>query len=91
MGREKYLITHNLLCFLIHRCDNRLAAALLDAGLAVTSPSFAIRAHHLHQQEKVSIDPEKVEEKQKRDFGYTGKDQVNGDLAFVLLSDQWLF
>ena len=67
------------------RCDNRLAASLLDAGLTVTSPSFAIPTHHLHHHHHGEKD------EQQRRYGYTGQDQVNGKLAFVMLSDQWLF
>jgi hypothetical protein len=61
------------------RCDSRLAAVLRDAGYDVTSPSIAIRSHHVYYTD------------QGRSESYGMAEQVPGEGAQVKISLQWLF
>jgi hypothetical protein len=67
--------------------------------MRVQGAGLALRTHHLHAQVhayriKEGAPEGGVEqggEKARRPFGYTGDDQILGELAWVPLSDVWLF
>ncbi|CAM9618058.1 unnamed protein product [Sphacelaria rigidula] len=80
------------------RCDGRLARVFMDAGYVVTNPALSIVAHHLHSAAPVSLNSRsgatstwRREKKDTNSGTYSGDTQVPGDIASVLISDQWLF
>jgi hypothetical protein len=69
------------------KCDNHAAATLADAGYAVANPSLAVRPYHVQNCAKranATAAPPKLR-------SYTSTTEVKGRMAYVPLSDAWLF
>ena len=69
------------------KCDNHAAATFADAGYAVANPSLAVRPYHVQNCAKranATAAPPKLR-------SYTSTTEVKGRVAYVPLSDAWLF
>lgn len=54
----------------VPRCDNRLMHELQAAGYTVRNPSFSVRAHHVHAQQREEYSTDNLEQFVAPPYGY---------------------